>query len=49
LYNGYEAVPLPGVHETIDAGNFEEARRQLQSLTEAIVRATRTLKAAAAE
>lgn len=49
FYNGYEAVPLPGVHETIDAGNFEEARRQLQSLTEAIVRATSTLKAAASD
>jgi len=49
FYNGYEAVPLPGVHETIDAGNFEEARRQLQSLTEAIARATSVLKAAASD
>jgi N-acetylated-alpha-linked acidic dipeptidase len=49
FYNGYEAVPLPGVHEMIDAGNFEEARRQLQSLTEAIIRATTTLKTAASD
>jgi len=49
FYNGYEAVPLPGVHETIDAGNFEEARRQLQSLTDTIARATTTLKTAASD
>ena len=49
FYTGYAAVPLPGVHEAIDAGNFEEARRQLGLLTEAIVRATSTLKAAASD
>jgi N-acetylated-alpha-linked acidic dipeptidase len=49
FYNGYEAVPLPSVHETIDAGNFEEARRQLQLLTDAIARATATLKTAASD
>jgi len=43
LYNGYVAEPLPGVLETIDAGNFEEARRQLQSVTDAIGRVTSTL------
>ncbi len=46
IYNGYGAVPLPGVLESIDAGNYAEARRQLQLLTDAIVRATNTLKAA---
>jgi len=38
---------LPGVLESIDAGDYGEARHQLQLLTEAIVRATNTLKAAA--
>lgn len=47
IYNGYGAVPLPGVLESIDAGNYAEARRQLQLLTDAIARATNTLKAAA--
>lgn len=49
FYNGYEALAFPGVHESIDAGNLEEARRQLHSLTEAIVRATSTLRAAASD
>jgi N-acetylated-alpha-linked acidic dipeptidase len=49
FYNGYEAVPLAGVVESVDAGNFEEARRQLQAVTDAIARATNTLKAAASD
>jgi len=49
IYNGYGAVPLPGVLESIDAGDYGEARHQLQLLTDAIVRATNTLKAAASD
>ncbi len=49
FYNGYDAVPLPGVHESIDADNFEEASRQLEALTEALNRATDVLKTAVLE
>jgi N-acetylated-alpha-linked acidic dipeptidase len=35
-YTGYAAVPLPGVHESVDAGDFEEARRQLEAVTAAL-------------
>ncbi|MGH9805159.1 MAG: transferrin receptor-like dimerization domain-containing protein, partial [Candidatus Acidiferrales bacterium] len=44
-YTGYAAVPLPGVHESIDAGEMEEARRQLGLLTAALERAADRLEA----
>ena len=44
FYNGYAAEPLPGVLEMIDAGNFDEARRQLRVVTEAIEAATARLR-----
>ncbi len=44
-YTGYAAVPLPGVHESIDAGDFVEARRQLDALVAALNRATARLEA----
>ena len=43
-YTGYAAVPLPGVHESIDAGEMEEARRQLGLLTAALERAAARLE-----
>ncbi len=43
-YTGYASVPLPGVHESIDAGDFDQARRQLEALTAAINRATELLE-----
>jgi N-acetylated-alpha-linked acidic dipeptidase len=43
-YTGYAAVPLPGVHESIDAEDFAEARRQLDLLTAALHRAAATLE-----
>jgi N-acetylated-alpha-linked acidic dipeptidase len=49
FYNGYAAEPLPGLLETIDAGNFDEARRQLKSLTDAIQRVVGTLNRAQQE
>jgi N-acetylated-alpha-linked acidic dipeptidase len=45
-YTGYASVPLPGVHESIDAGDFDQARRQLEALTAAINRAADTLESA---
>ena len=47
-YTGYAAVPLPGVHESIDAGDFAEARRQLDLLTAAINRAATKLESCSA-
>jgi len=43
-YTGYAAVPLPGVHESIDAEDFAEARRQLDLLTAALNRAVAKLE-----
>ncbi|MFQ5694437.1 MAG: M28 family metallopeptidase [Terriglobia bacterium] len=43
-YTGYASVPLPGVHESIDAEDFEEARRQLEALTSAVNRAADLLE-----
>ena len=45
-YTGYASVPLPGVHESIDAGDFDQARHQLEVLTAAINRAADTLESA---
>ena len=42
-YTGYASVPLPGVHESIDAGDFAEARRQLDAVVTALGRATARL------
>lgn len=42
-YTGYASVPLPGVHESLDAGNLEEAQRQLDLLTDLLGRATELL------
>jgi N-acetylated-alpha-linked acidic dipeptidase len=44
-YTGYASVPLPGVHESIDAGSLEEARRQLGFLAAALERAAARLEA----
>ncbi|MBI4463058.1 MAG: M28 family metallopeptidase [Acidobacteria bacterium] len=44
-YTGYASVPLPGVHESVDANDFDEARRQVEALTAAIDRATSRLEA----
>ena len=44
LNSGYESVALPGVEESINAGNFEEAQRQLEALTAALRRATAVLQ-----
>lgn len=38
-YNGYDSVALPGVQESVDAGNFDEARTQLEEITAALHRA----------
>jgi N-acetylated-alpha-linked acidic dipeptidase len=43
IHLGYVAVPIPGVHESVDEGDFEEARRQLEALTAALVRASELL------
>jgi len=43
-YTGYASVPLPGVHESIDAGDFAEAQRQLEALTAALARAAARLE-----
>jgi len=43
-YTGYASVPLPGVHESIDAGDFAEAQRQLEALTAALARAATRLE-----
>ena len=43
-YTGYASVPLPGVHESIDAGDFAEAQRQLEALTAALTRAAAKLE-----
>jgi N-acetylated-alpha-linked acidic dipeptidase len=43
FYSGYESVPLSGIHEMIDRGDFEEARRQLETLTVALDRASHIL------
>jgi len=44
-YTGYASVPLPGVHESIDAGDFAAAQRQLEALTAALSRAAARLEA----
>jgi N-acetylated-alpha-linked acidic dipeptidase len=38
-YSGYDSVALPGVQESVDAGNFDEARTQLEEITAALQRA----------
>ncbi len=43
-YTGYASVPLPGVHESIDAGDFSEAQRQLEALTAALSHAAAKLE-----
>jgi len=43
-YSGYESVALPGVQESVDAGNFDEARRQLKAITAALYRAVAVLQ-----
>jgi N-acetylated-alpha-linked acidic dipeptidase len=45
FYNGYVPTPLPGVHESIDVGDPEQALAQLHALTDALNRATSSLKA----
>jgi N-acetylated-alpha-linked acidic dipeptidase len=45
-YTGYAAVVIPGVNESIDAGNVERTRQQLDALTAALQRAARTLDSA---
>jgi|HubBroStandDraft_4_1064222.scaffolds.fasta_scaffold05840_3 N-acetylated-alpha-linked acidic dipeptidase len=39
-YNGYDPVALPGMQESVDAGNFDEARTQLEEIKAALHRAT---------
>ena len=43
LYNGYDAAVMPGVLESIDAGNWHEAQHQLRSLTDAVNLAAKIL------
>jgi N-acetylated-alpha-linked acidic dipeptidase len=43
FYNGYEAAVLPGVLESIDGTNWNEARQQLRALTAAVNLAANTL------
>ncbi len=43
-YTGYASVPLPGVHESIDAGNLEQTRQQLEALAAALERAAAMLE-----
>lgn len=43
-YSGYDAVPLPGVLESVDAEHYEEARQQLELITTALHRATTLLQ-----
>jgi N-acetylated-alpha-linked acidic dipeptidase len=45
-YTGYAAVVIPGVNESVDAGDAERTRQQLAALTEALQRATRRLDSA---
>jgi len=45
-YTGYAAVVIPGVNEAIDRGDVEVTREQLQALTGALNRATKTLDSA---
>ena len=42
--SGYESEALPGVQESVDAENFEEARRQLNAITAALYRAVAALQ-----
>jgi len=42
-YSGYESVALPGVQESVDAENFDEAGRQLTAITAAIYRGVAVL------
>lgn len=49
IYTGYAAVPLPGIHGAITQKNELLAQSQIQVLTAALTRATRTLKLAAGE
>jgi N-acetylated-alpha-linked acidic dipeptidase len=42
--SGYESEALPGVQESVDAENFEEARRQLNAMTAALYRAVAALQ-----
>ena len=45
-YTGYAAVVIPGVNESIDAGDVERTRQQITALVAALQRATRTLESA---
>jgi len=45
-YSGYESESLPGVQESVDAENFEEARRQLKAITAALDRAVAVIEGA---
>jgi len=42
-YSGYESVALPGIEETVDAGEYEKAQQQLGALTAALHHAARLL------
>jgi N-acetylated-alpha-linked acidic dipeptidase len=42
--NGDDTVALPGVQDSADAGNFEEAQRQVEALATALNRATAVLQ-----
>jgi N-acetylated-alpha-linked acidic dipeptidase len=43
-YNGYESVALPGIQESADAGNFEQAQRQVEALAAALNTAAELLQ-----
>lgn len=44
VYTGYSAVPLPGLRESIDAGDWWQAQRQEAALREVLRRATARLQ-----
>jgi N-acetylated-alpha-linked acidic dipeptidase len=44
VYTGYAAVVVPGINEAIDAHDLPRAHAQIDSLAEALSRATKTLE-----
>jgi N-acetylated-alpha-linked acidic dipeptidase len=44
VYTGYAAVVVPGINEAIDAHDLPRAHAQIDALTEALSRATKTLE-----
>jgi N-acetylated-alpha-linked acidic dipeptidase len=43
-YTGYAAVVIPGVNEAIDKNDLTTAQKQLQVITDAVIRAAQVLE-----